>query len=56
MTRAPYVMAKADKPFSRAMQIEDTVIGWRLVNPKMRALHGTASMPETGENVATRIM
>jgi len=54
MSRAPYVMAKADKAFSRAMQIEDTVIGWRLVNAKMRALHGTASMPETGENVATR--
>ena len=54
MSRAPYVMAKADKAFSRAMQIEDTVVGWRLVNAKMRALHGTASMPETGENVATR--
>jgi 3-oxoadipyl-CoA thiolase len=54
MSRTPYVMAKADKAFSRGMQIEDTVIGWRLVNAKMRALHGTASMPETGENVATR--
>jgi 3-oxoadipyl-CoA thiolase len=54
MSRAPYVMAKPDKAFSRAMQIEDTVVGWRLVNAKMRALHGTASMPETGENVAAR--
>jgi 3-oxoadipyl-CoA thiolase len=54
MTRAPYVMAKSDKAFSRNAQIEDTVVGWRLINPKMRAMHGTASMPETGENVADR--
>jgi 3-oxoadipyl-CoA thiolase len=54
MTRAPYVMAKSDKAFSRSMQIEDTAIGWRLVNPRMQALHRTASMPETGENVADR--
>jgi 3-oxoadipyl-CoA thiolase len=54
MTRAPYVMAKSDKPFSRTAQIEDTVVGWRLINPKMHAMHGTASMPETGENVAER--
>jgi len=54
MTRAPYIMAKGDKPFSRTMQLEDTVVGWRLVNPKMQALYHTASMPETGENVAER--
>ena len=54
MTRAPYIMAKGDKPFSRTMQLEDTVVGWRLVNPKMQALYHTASMPETGENVAQR--
>jgi 3-oxoadipyl-CoA thiolase len=54
MTRAPYIMAKGDKPFSRIMQLEDTVVGWRLVNPRMRALYRTASMPETGENVAER--
>jgi 3-oxoadipyl-CoA thiolase len=54
MTRAPYVMAKSDKAFSRSMQIEDTAIGWRLVNPRMQALYRTASMPETGENVADR--
>ena len=52
MSRAPYVMAKSEKPFSRDMRIEDTVVGWRLVNTKMQKLHGTASMPETGENVA----
>jgi len=54
MSRAPYVMAKAEKPFSREMRLEDTVIGWRLVNAKMQKLYGTASMPETGENVAER--
>jgi 3-oxoadipyl-CoA thiolase len=54
MSRAPYVMAKSEKPFSREMRIEDSVIGWRLVNPKMQRLYGTASMPETGENVAAR--
>jgi 3-oxoadipyl-CoA thiolase len=54
MTRAPYIMAKGDKPFSRTMHLEDTVVGWRLVNPKMQALYHTASMPETGENVAER--
>ncbi|HTJ89470.1 MAG TPA: 3-oxoadipyl-CoA thiolase [Acidocella sp.] len=54
MTRAPYVMAKPDKAFSRTMQIEDTAIGWRLINPRMQALYRTASMPETAENVAAR--
>lgn len=54
MSRAPYVMAKSGKPFARDMKIEDTVVGWRLVNPKMNKLYGTASMPETGENVAQR--
>nr|WP_295739970.1 3-oxoadipyl-CoA thiolase [uncultured Acidocella sp.] len=54
MSRAPYVMAKSATPFSRDMKIEDTVVGWRLVNPKMHQMYGTASMPETGENVAQR--
>jgi acetyl-CoA acetyltransferase len=45
-------MAKADKPFSRTQAIEDTTIGWRFVNPKMLAMYGTDSMPETAENVA----
>ncbi len=54
MSRAPYVMAKSGTPFARDMKIEDTVVGWRLVNPKMHKMFGTASMPETGENVAQR--
>ena len=52
MTRAPFVMGKADSAFSRAAKIEDTTIGWRFVNPLMKARYGTDSMPETAENVA----
>ena len=52
MTRAPFVMGKADSDFSRAAKIEDTTIGWRFVNPLMRAKYGIDSMPETAENVA----
>ena len=52
MTRAPFVMGKADSAFSRAARIEDTTIGWRFVNPLMKAMHGIDSMPETAENVA----
>ena len=52
MSRAPFVMTKAEAAFSRAAEIFDTTIGWRFVNPRMKALHGTDSMPETGENVA----
>lgn len=52
MTRAPFVMGKADTAFSRAAQVHDTTIGWRFVNPKMAAAHGTHSMPETADNVA----
>lgn len=52
MTRAPFVMAKADSAFSRAAKIEDTTIGWRFVNPQMKAQYGIDSMPETAENVA----
>ncbi len=52
MSRAPFVVPKADSAFARASSIEDTTMGWRLVNPKMKALHGTDSMPETAENVA----
>ncbi|UCU98544.1 3-oxoadipyl-CoA thiolase [Acidovorax radicis] len=54
MSRAPFVMGKAESAFSRAAKIEDTTIGWRLVNPKMKALHGVDSMPETAENVAAQ--
>jgi 3-oxoadipyl-CoA thiolase len=52
MTRAPFVMAKADSAFSRSAKIEDTTIGWRFVNPAMVKAYGVDSMPETGENVA----
>ena len=52
MSRAPFVMPKADSAFSRHAAIYDTTIGWRFINPRMQALHGTDSMPETGENVA----
>jgi 3-oxoadipyl-CoA thiolase len=52
MTRAPFVMGKADAAFSRSMKLEDTTLGWRFVNPKMLKQWGTDSMPETGENVA----
>jgi 3-oxoadipyl-CoA thiolase len=52
MSRAPFVMGKASEPFSRAAKIEDTTIGWRFVNPLMKAKYGVDSMPETAENVA----
>ncbi|MCG6874168.1 MAG: 3-oxoadipyl-CoA thiolase [Betaproteobacteria bacterium] len=52
MSRAPFVMNKADSAFSRSAQIYDTTIGWRFVNPAMKAKYGTDSMPETAENVA----
>ncbi|SFZ81538.1 3-oxoadipyl-CoA thiolase [Devosia enhydra] len=52
MSRAPFVMPKADAAFSRNAEIYDTTIGWRFVNPAMKAAHGVDSMPETGENVA----
>jgi len=53
MSRAPFVMPKATAAFSRANVVYDTTIGWRFVNPKMDAAHGTHSMPETADNVAT---
>lgn len=52
MSRAPYVMGKADTAFSRAAKLEDTTIGWRFVNPAFRQQFGTDSMPETAEHVA----
>ena len=52
MSRAPFVMPKADTAFSRAAEIHDTTIGWRFVNPLMKKQYGVDSMPETGENVA----
>ncbi|HET7149783.1 MAG TPA: 3-oxoadipyl-CoA thiolase [Candidatus Acidoferrum sp.] len=52
MSRAPFVLGKADSAFSRSAKLEDTTIGWRFVNPIMKEKYGTDSMPETGENVA----
>jgi 3-oxoadipyl-CoA thiolase len=52
MSRAPFVMGKGDSAFSRSMKLEDTTIGWRFVNPLMKAQYGVDSMAETGENVA----
>ena len=52
MSRAPFVMPKADTAFSRNAEIYDTTIGWRFVNPLMKEQYGVDSMPETGENVA----
>jgi len=52
MSRAPFVIGKADAAFSRGMKLEDTTIGWRFVNPQMKGQYGVDSMPETGENVA----
>lgn len=52
MSRAPFVMGKAESGYSRNMKLEDTTIGWRLVNPLMKAQYGVDSMPETADNVA----
>lgn len=52
MSRAPYVMGKADSAFGRGQKIEDTTIGWRFVNPLMKAQYGVDAMPETADNVA----
>ena len=54
MSRAPFVIPKADAAFSRAAAIYDSTIGWRFVNPRLENLYGTDSMPETGENVAAQ--
>jgi len=53
MTRAPFVMGKADSAFGRAQALEDTTMGWRFVNPALDARYGTETMPRTAENVAT---
>ena len=54
MTRAPYVLSKGATPFARDLQLFDTSIGWRFVNPAMKAMYGTDSMGETAENVAAQ--
>ena len=52
MSRAPYVMGKATQPFAREQQLEDTTLGWRMINPAMAAAHGVDSMTQTAENLA----
>ena len=52
MTRAPYVMGKSDGAFGRGQKIEDTTMGWRFINPKLKELYGVETMPQTAENVA----
>jgi acetyl-CoA acyltransferase len=52
MSRAPFVVAKSDSPYSRSVKMEDTTLGWRFINPMMKAKYGVDSMAETGENVA----
>ena len=52
MTRAPFVMGKADAPFQRTAEVYDTTIGWRFINPLLKAQYGVDSMPDTAENVA----
>ncbi len=54
MSRAPFVLGKADTPFTRNMKLEDTTLGWRFINPRLSAMHHPYSMGETAENVAQR--
>ena len=54
MTRAPFVLGKADTAFGRSMNLQDTTLGWRFINPRLSALHHPYSMGETAENVAAR--
>lgn len=54
MSRAPWVMGKADSAFARTQQLEDTTMGWRFINPRLQAVYGTELMGETAENVAQR--
>lgn len=52
MSRAPFVMGKGSTAFARDMKLEDTTMGWRFINPQLKAMHGVETMPETAENVA----
>jgi len=52
MTRAPFVMGKAESAFSRSQKIEDTTMGWRFINPRLKEMYGVETMPQTAENVA----
>jgi 3-oxoadipyl-CoA thiolase len=56
MSRAPFVLLKSESAFSRAVAMEDTTIGWRFVNPKIQAMHGTDSMPETAQSLADEML
>ncbi|WP_339463453.1 3-oxoadipyl-CoA thiolase [Pseudomonas sp. EA_105y_Pfl2_R69] len=56
MSRAPYVMGKADSAYGRGQKIEDTTIGWRFINPLMKAEYGVDAMPQTADNVADEFM
>jgi acetyl-CoA acetyltransferase family protein len=53
MSRAPFVLSKAGTPFARDVEMADSTLGWRFINPRLREMHGAHSMPETAENVAT---
>lgn len=52
MSRAPYVMGKSDRAYGRSQKLEDTTMGWRFINPKLKEMYGVESMPQTAENVA----
>ncbi|ENX01437.1 beta-ketoadipyl-CoA thiolase [Acinetobacter modestus] len=54
MSRAPYVMGKSDSAFGRSQKIEDTTMGWRFINPKLKEIYGVDTMPQTAENVAAQ--
>lgn len=54
MTRSPFVIGKSDSTFGRSQMMEDTTMGWRFINPKLKAMYGTETMPETAENLATK--
>lgn len=56
MSRAPFVLLKSESAFSRSVAMEDTTIGWRFVNPRMQAMYGTDSMPETAQNLADEMV
>ncbi len=52
MSRAPFVMGKSETAYGRSQKIEDTTMGWRFINPKLKAMYGVETMPQTAENVA----
>ena len=54
MTRSPFVIGKSDSTFGRSQMMEDTTMGWRFINPKLKAMYGTETMPETAENLAAK--